>query len=526
MQLQELLERSAGRTPERCAIVHGDRRISYGELEARANALAHAMRDAGLRRGDRVLIQLDDAAAAAVAVFAVLKADGVFSVVHPTTKPAQVLHLLRDCEAAALVTDGRRTEAIPDLDADAPALRFVVVSGQSDAGGRGRRVLRLESPDALRGDPPPRAGIDVDLASLVYTSGSTGVPKGVMLTHRAMLAAAASITTYLENVAADVILSCLPLSFDYGLYQLLMACRVGARLVLERSFAYPHATLSRVVEEGVTGLPLVPTMSAILTQMDLGAYDLAKLRYVTNTAAALPVEHVRRLRAALPHVRIFSMYGLTECKRVAYLPPEEIDTRPGSVGKAMPNVEVWIEDEAGGRLGAGQVGELVVRGSNLMSGYWAMPDETAQMLRPGPLPGERVLHTGDLFRADDDGYLYFVGRRDEMLKSRGEKVSPREVENALHEHPDVAHAVVLGIPDRVLGDAIVAFVVPRHDAKLAPAALRAHCARKLEDWKVPKRVEVLSELPVRPSGKVDRRALIDSVLDEKDGQPGRPPVSS
>ena len=513
MLLESFLERSAERLPEKVALVCGERRATYAELDRRANALAHALVAGGVARGDRVLVRLGSREEAAVAIFAVLKSGAVFSVVHPTTKPAQIAHLLRDCGARALICAGDPPAALREMTHRADALRLVVDAGSGAAPieAPGLRVLRLAELPAGAPAPPAKRCIDIDLAALVYTSGSTGLPKGVMLTHLNMVAAATSITTYLENTEDDVIFSCLPLSFDYGLYQLLMACRMGATLVLEPSFAYPHAVLQRIVREGATGLPIVPTMSAILLERDLSAYDLSKLRYVTNTAAALPADHIARLRRALPGARLYSMYGLTECKRVAYLPPEQLDARPGSVGKAMPNVEAYVVDEDGRRLGPGQVGELVVRGSNVMQGYWGMPEETEKVLRPGPIAGQRVLHTGDLFRTDDEGYLYFVGRRDEMIKSRGEKVSPREVETAIYGLDGVAQAIVVGVPDPVLGEKVAAFVVARDGAGVTPARVRAHCAHSLEEFKVPGHVELLGELPLRPSGKVDRRALIESV---------------
>ncbi len=359
-----------------------------------------------------------------------------------------------------------------------------------------------------REDAPLKRSIDMDLAALVYTSGSTGRPKGVMLTHANMVAAATSIAQYLGITADEVILNVLPLSFDYGMYQVLMAFKVGARVVLERSFAYPAAVLGRIAQERVTGFPIVPTLSAMLLQMDLKRFDLSSLRYVTNTGAALPASHIAGLRRLLPGARIFSMYGLTECKRVAYLPPEEIDARPGSVGKAMPNEEVWIVDERGRRLGPGAVGELVVRGANVMKGYWGMPEETDRVLRPGAYPWEKVLYTGDLFRTDDEGYLYYVGRRDEMIKSRGEKVSPREVEEVLHGLTGVAEAAVVGVPDRILGHAVKAVVVLRRGAVLTVQDVLRHCRARLEDFMVPATVEFRATLPKTATGKVARQLLV------------------
>jgi acyl-CoA synthetase (AMP-forming)/AMP-acid ligase II len=328
-----------------------------------------------------------------------------------------------------------------------------------------------------------------------------------MMTHLSMVSACTSITTYLENVEEDIILVVLPLSFDYGLYQVPMAFKVGATLILERSFAYPAATIQKVVQEKVTGFPIVPTILAILLRMDLTRYDLSSLRYISNTGAALPTGHITQLRRLFPDVSICSMYGLTECKRVSYLPPDQIDARPSSVGKAMPNTEVLVVDDEGNRVGPGVVGQLVVRGANVMKGYWRLPEETDQVLKPGPLPGEKVLYTGDLFKTDEDGYLYFVGRTDDIIKSRGEKVSPKEVENVLYSLEGVAGAAVFGVADPVLGEAIKAVIEPRGGAQLTDKQVQAHCARHLEDFMVPKIVEFREALPKNPAGKIDKLQL-------------------
>ncbi len=328
-----------------------------------------------------------------------------------------------------------------------------------------------------------------------------------MVTHLNVVSAATSITTYLENSPADVILNVLPLSFDYGLYQVLMAFKVGATLVLERSFVYPYAVVERMINENVTGFPVVPTIVAILLQLDLAKYRFPSLRYITNTGAVLPTPHIAKLRQIFPHVRIFSMYGLTECKRVAFLPPDQVDMRPTSVGKAMPNVEAYAVDDQG-RLPAGKVGELVVRGSNIMKGYWRLPEETNKMLRPDPVTGEIVLYTGDQFWMDEEGYLYFVGRKDQIIKTRGEKVSPREVENVLCGLEEVVEAAVVGVPDPILGQAVKAVVTVKKGAQLTSQDVVRHCARHLEDFMVPKVVEIRDHLPTTPTGKVDQRELI------------------
>ena len=323
-----------------------------------------------------------------------------------------------------------------------------------------------------------------------------------------VLAAATSITAYLENVEDDVILGVLPLAFDYGLYQMIMAFKVGGRLLLERSFTFPAQVLARVVAEGVTGFPGVPTMFSILAEMKSArSYDFGTVRYVTNTAAALTDRHVASIRDIFPRARLFSMYGLTECKRCTYLPPEDLARKPGSVGIAIPNTEIWIADDDGRRLGPGLVGQLVVRGATVMRGYWEKPEATARKLRPGPLPGEQVLYTGDLCRLDDDGYLYFVARMDDVIKSRGEKVAPKEVETVLMNVPGVKAAAVIGVDDAILGQAVKAFVVLEDGAALGERELQRACQERLESFMVPKHIVLVPELPLTTSGKIKKTGL-------------------
>jgi amino acid adenylation domain-containing protein len=508
VQVEGFLEDSAVRLPDKVALVRADRRWTYAELDRAANRLARGLIAAGVRRGDRIVILLENSVEAVLGIFAALKAGGVFVVVNPTTKADKLAFILNDSRATALVTDERHRVVLTEIANRIPHTRAVVmVARGSNAEIAGKVVLSLDGLLRSTDDSKPASpAIDVDLAGLIYTSGSTGTPKGVMLTHLNIVSAATSITTYLENVEDDVIVNVLPLSFDYGLYQVLMAFKVGARVVLERSFAYPHAVLQTMTVERVTGFPIVPTISALLLQMDLAKYDLSNVRYITNTAAALPTTHISELRKRLPHARLFSMYGLTECKRVSYLPPDQIDRRPTSVGRAMPNTEVYIVDDHGSRLVSG-VGELVVRGSHVMKGYWELPDETAKVLRPGPVPGERVLFSGDIFRMDDDGYLYFVARKDDIIKTRGEKVSPREIENVLYELDGVAEAAVVGVPDAVLGQAVKAVLTLREGMSLGEQDVRRHCAERLENFMVPKVIEFRAAMPKTDSGKIDKKTL-------------------
>ena len=480
MLVQRFLEDSARQYPAKTALVCGGQRLTYQEIEAAANRLAHALQALGLQRGDRVVIFLDNSPEVAISIFAALKAGGVFVIVNPTAKIDKLAYILNNCRARVVITQASKVRPLTEEQPPLPHLSAIVVArGEIEAPPGSIPCLTLDgllAPHEADTSRPDNSCVDVDLAALIYTSGSTGNPKGVMLTHLNMVAAATSITTYLENQPDDIILNVLPLSFDYGLYQLLMAFKIGGTLVLERSFAYPYAVIETLRRENVTGFPLVPTILAILLQLDLSKFSFPALRYVSNTGAALPTPHIARLRQLFPHVRIYSMYGLTECKRVAYLPPDQIDRRPNSVGKAMPNVEAYVVDEHG-RVPPGTIGELVVRGSNVMKGYWEMPEATSKMLQPDPVSGETVLYTGDQFWMDEEGYLYFVGRTDNIIKTRGEKVSPKEVENVLYALESVAEAVVIGVPDPVLGQAIKAVVALKAGAQLTAQDIQRHCAR-------------------------------------------------
>ncbi len=517
MQLESFLRRSVEQWPDKTALVCGPRRMTYAEYDEASNQLAHALIALGVSRGDRVAIMLDNSIEVALSVFAILKAGAVFMMVNATTKAEKLHYLLNHSGAAVLIASSRRISAVENGLEDTPDLRSVVLTPAI-------RPCRIPSDKQTVGfedllqrhhgrvGPPPRRAIDVDLASLMYTSGSTGVPKGVMLTHQNMVTSSTMLTGYFGNTPEDVILNALPLSFNYGLYHVLMAAQFGGTLVIERSFAYPEAVLKKMVEEGVTGFPIVPTMLAIMLGADLGRHDLSRLRYMTNTGAPLPSEHIARLRSLLPNVTLHSMYGLTECKRVCALPPEELDRRPDSVGFPLPNQEICLVDEAGEPTARGEVGQLVVRGSNVMRGYWQMSEETDRVLRPGPIQGERVFYTGDLFRQDDEGFLYFVGRVDDVIKSRGEKVSPREVENALYNHPDVVEAAVIGVPDELLGRAVKAFVVLKEDADVSVRDLQRHCAGQLEDYMVPQIIEFRDHLERTDHGKIDKRQLEGALL--------------
>jgi long-chain acyl-CoA synthetase len=508
--VDRLLERAAARTPDAEALVCAGQRLTYAQLEAEVRRVAAGFAALGVRRGDRVAIHLENGIEAVLSILGALRAGAVFVPINPTTKGEKLGYVLRDSGAALLVSDRRNAATVADARQTAVDSMPIVLAGASQA----RRAEEVPFPFVpfedlvARGRAVPNAPrLDLDLAALIYTSGSTGRPKGVMMTHASVLAATTSINGYLRNRADDTILDLLPLSFDYGLYQLFLAMQSGARVLLERSLAFPTVMLDLMARERVTALPIVPMVAALLLKHDLSAYDLSALRYITNTGAVLPPAHIAALREQLPHVRIFSMYGLTECKRVSFLAPEDVDQRPTSVGKPMDNVEVFVLDDQG-RCCTQGVGELVVRGSNVMQGYWNDADATSRALRPGPFPGDRLLHTGDLFRIDADGYMHFLSRTDDVIKCRGQKVSPREVENVLHGAPGVSEAVVIGVADALMGEALEAFVTLAPGAATGAREILAHCARHLEDFMVPRSVSVVDALPRTATGKLARRELM------------------
>jgi long-chain acyl-CoA synthetase len=489
----EDLSVSAARDPSGVAVIADDRSVSFSELDWLAAGFAAGLHEIGVRRGDRVAIVLPNGIQAAVAIQGALRAGAAMTPLNPTIKREQLSHVLADTEPVVVVCDEERAETAHAAAELAPTMPLVC------------------DPDDLATSEGAslREPLETDLAAVMYTSGSTGNPKGVMLTHRNLSFVTGSIVKYLEMSAADRVLSVLQLSFGYGLCQLLTCVSAGATLVVEQGFAFPGRLVQKLEEHRITGLPAVPTVFQVLVSLrGLADRELPDLRFLTNAGAALPVATAAAVRRTFPQASLYSMYGLTECVRVSYLPPDEVDVRPTSSGIPIPGTDAWIEGPDGDLAEIGQVGELMVRGPHVMQGYWGDPVKTAERLRPGRWPWEPVLATGDLFRRDDEGYLHWVGRTDDLIKCRGEKVYPREVEEVLHAVHGVREAAVVGVPDRLLGQAVHAHVAGEPGHVLDENALRRRCAERLEDHKVPQRIAVHEALPRTSRGKVDRRALI------------------
>lgn len=515
--LHDSLTVSAAAHAAKVAVITADERVTYAELSSRALRFANLLQAHGVRRGDRVAIFLENSVATVVGIYGALYAGAAFMVVNPQTKEDKLQYMLADSGAVAVLSEGRLGRMVAQLANDPasalPGLRLLV-----DVAGEAHREDASES--ACLASVGLAAGTDehvmdpgtipLDLAALVYTSGSTGNPKGVMLSHQNMVFAQGSLVEYLRLDESDRILNLLPLAFDYGLYQALMTVHLGATLVLERTFAFPAATVKRVQDEGVTVFPGVPTVFATLLALHRKApVSMPSVRRYTNTAAHLPDEYVPGLLEMSPGALVYKMYGLTECKRVCYLEPELVLSKPLSVGKAIPGTETYLLGEDGNPVAPGVTGTLYVRGPHVMLGYWNLPAETEHMLKPGKYPGERVLCTHDWFRTDDEGFLYFMGRSDDIIKSRGEKVSPVEVENALAAVPGVREVAVIGVPDDLLGQAVRAYVVLDAGASLTEQAVKREAMSRMESFMVPRDVVFVDDLPKTATGKVRKKSLLE-----------------
>ena len=482
-----LFETSAAHE-DRAAIHEGERSVAYGELATRAEAIASALARSGVEPGDRVAVMLRRGADAAAAFFGVLATGAVAVIVNDLLRPRQIEHILEHSGAAILLTAAEITDRLPRALSTRADLLDV------------DRIPRGESFETV-----PR--VDSDIAEIVYTSGSTGLPKGVTLSHANLWAGADAVVDYLDLGSDDRIASLLPFSFDYGLNQLLCCARTGAALVVERS-PVPHRIVHGLREHEVTVLAAVPPLWLQLLGVESFQREpLGALRLMTNSGGRLPTKAVRALRTCQPQAKLFLMYGLTEAFRSTYLSPEKVDHKPNSIGTAIPGAEIIVLDDTRAPCGPGDVGELVHRGPTVALGYWADAEATARVFRPNPLrpagspDSERVVFSGDLVYQDADGDLFFVGRRDKMIKTLGYRVSPDEVAEVLHASGEVAEAAVTSEPDEMRGARVVAYVVLAPGGELS--RLEAFVADEMPRYMQPARIEVRTDLSRTPSGKYD-----------------------
>lgn len=531
--LHDLLSRAAVRSPEALALSDGDRHVPYGTLADWQQRCAAGLRGLGLQRGERVAVYLEKRVETVVACFGASAAGTVFVPINPILRAMQVGHILQDCGVRVLVTSAQRLPALTETLAACPELRHVVltdlVDGAPDLSASLPPGVALHAWRAWMGAEAPVGGadtgasvghrvIDVDPVAILYTSGSTGKPKGVVVSHRNMLVGGKSVSHYLDNRSDDVLLAALPLSFDAGFSQLTTAFQVGARVVLLNPLM-PQDVLKAMVRERVTGLTAVPPLWIQLAQLSWPASVASHLRYFANTGGRMPLETLTRLREHFPHSKPYLMYGLTEAFRATYLPPEQVDVRPDSIGKAIPNAEVLVLRPDGSQCDTDEPGELVQRGPLVAMGYWNNAERTADRFRPLPAAAgvrhaavmvpEMAVFSGDVVRRDAEGYLYFIGRRDEMIKTSGYRVSPTEVEEVLYATGLVGECAAFGEADDALGQIIVAVVTPpAGQDTLDTEALMRECRASMPTYMVPRRFEVRTgSLPRNPNGKIDRKAL-------------------
>ncbi|HEY1293355.1 MAG TPA: class I adenylate-forming enzyme family protein [Chloroflexota bacterium] len=492
--LLHVLENTVRRSPEKVALIFKGRTFTYGELWLQVDRFAAELQELGIGRNQRVVICCGNRPETVVAFWGTLAAGATVAVVSESQSAEKISFIVDDCTASALVTERSLFEQLAPRMQDKPHLLATI-------------VVDREETQFSRRDRRPLETISEDLAALIYTSGSTGEPKGVMMTHANMQIALASLNEYQGTAFEDVVLNVLPLSFDYGLYQMLMAFSAGATLVLERDMNLPLQFVKNIGRYQCTVLPAVPVMVEVIEQCArFGNFDLSSVRRITNTGAALLQRHIDSLKRLFPKAAIFSMYGLTECKRCTYLPPHLIDVKPGSVGIAIPNTEIMVVDEADQACAPNQIGQLVVRGGTVMQGYWRRPEETRQKIREHPVHGGRCLYTGDYGYLDEDGFFYFKGRMDEVVKVRGRKLIPREVEDALRQIAGVHEAAVIAMAQQDGDVEIVAFV-ESDESQLDHVRLATGCRERLERFQIPQRFVILTKLPRNENGKVDKPLL-------------------
>ena len=516
--LPDFVSASAQRAPEAIAVTHDDEHTTYAALQAAIEGFASGLMALGVTRGSRVGIYLEKRLETVVASFGCGRAGTVFVPLNPLLKPEQLTFILRDCGVSVLVTSSDRAALLAQALPACQTLKHLVIIGPETAAALGA-VPAMRWADLL--SSPPRAGhrtIDTDVLAILYTSGSTGRPKGVVLSHRNMVAGAKSVASYLENRPSDTLLAALPLSFDAGFSQLTTAFHSGSRVVL-LNYLMPRDVLKALEREQVTGLTAVPPLYIQLASLTWPAGINEHLRYFANTGGRMPRETLQALRQRVPKARPFLMYGLTEAFRSTYLPPDEVDRRPDSIGKAIPNAEILVLREDGSECATDEPGELVHRGALVGLGYWGDAEKTAERYKPLPVGTggreaglqipELAVFSGDTVRRDAEGFLYFVGRRDEMMKTSGYRVSPTEVEEVLYATCLVGECVAFGVDHPTLGQAIqVIATAPDGSADVDVPALLAECRKRMPAYMVPAGVVGQSgPLPRNPNGKMDRKLL-------------------
>jgi long-chain acyl-CoA synthetase len=509
--LGEALIFSARNNPSKTAIIVKTKEYSYSSLKENSERMANHLVHSGIKKGDRVAVYMNNSWESIIAIYGITLSGAAFLVINPQTKADKLQYILKDSGARILISEGIQNNELSQALAGDTDIYELIIAGDTGRITQIPPIRLVDYNSAISGEEAeislPRI-IPNDLAALIYTSGSTGFPKGVMMTHQSMVFTSWSLIEYLRLTEEDRILLLLPLAFDYGLYQLLMAITSGGSLIVEQSFTFPASVYKQIELYKPTVFPGVPTIYAMMIAANKkSGLSFDCIKKVTNTAAALPAEFVPDLKKIFPGALIFKMYGLTECKRVCYLEPELVDLKPNSVGKAIPGTEIFLLSPQGEPVPAGEQGILHIRGPHVMLGYWHKEELSKEMLREGKLPGERILCSNDWFTMDEEGFLYFLGRTDDIIKTRGEKVSPAEVENVIYKIPGIREVAVIGVPDEIMGEAIIAFVTTHGNQQIGEKDVQRECMSRLELFMIPQHIIFLNEMPKSSNSKIDKKEL-------------------
>lgn len=522
--LSALISRQAQSDPQKQAVIFKKEEMTYGELHGDIENFGRGLIASGLNKNDRVACYLPKQFETVVSIFGPAVAGGVFVPVNPGLKHRQVGYILKDCNVRFLVTSADRLAALKDELSECPDLDVIILTGKmpETVAEIGKRIISYDEflTQGQVCDKVPHKVIDTDIAAILYTSGSTGMPKGVVLSHRNMIAGAESVASYLKNTSSDIVLSVLPLSFDAGLSQLTTAFSVGASVVL-MNFLLPRDVIRQAVKHNVTGITCVPPLWIQLSELDWPGEAVKSIRYIATTGGRMPVPVTRKFQKILPESDIYLMYGLTEAFRSTYLPPTEVDRIPESMGKAIPNAEIMVVREDGTSCEVGEVGELVHRGALVGLGYWNDVERTNERYKPAPgqlagLPNPEIaVWSGDNVKMDEDGYLYFVGRRDEMIKTSGFRTSPTELEETIYASGLVDEIAAIGVEHETLGQAIWIIATAKGEGNLDVDAIMAYCRTEMPSYMVPHRLIEWDKLPKNPNGKIDRKAIAAELVKEE-----------
>ncbi|MFQ5964667.1 MAG: acyl-CoA ligase (AMP-forming), exosortase A system-associated [Candidatus Scalinduaceae bacterium] len=518
MITQTILKYSSIKFPEKHAVVSSSKCIKYKELESLSNKLAALLIEYGIKRGDKVSVYLPKSIEEVISIFAIVKAGGIFVLLNPVLKKNQVEHIINDCGIKILISNNTKLKYINYQKHEFKSLsKLLLFEEKTDYSPHTSSEKTINVSNAIENIEEnfiQPACVPSDLATIIYTSGATGKPKGIMTTHQNLFEGTEIISKYLDMNVNDIILGILPFSFDYGLDQLLTSLRVGGTIVLH-DFLFPEDTLKVIAEQKITGVAGVPVIWNIIAEVEniSREYKFPQLRYITNSGGKLTRQNVFKLMEIFPDAKLYLMYGLTESHRSTFLDPSMVKSKPDSIGKAIPNVEVYILNEENKPCKPGETGELVHRGALISMGYWNDPVRTNEVFRPNPLlpedtlQSEKVVYSGDLAKYDEEGFIYYVGRKDDMIKKMGYRVSPTEIEEAILKMKKISCVIAVCIELENLEQDILCYVILQKKAKCSKSEILQFLRNNIPSYMMPREIVFKESIPISPNGKIDKSSL-------------------